>query len=86
LLLCRLLLFSIYHRHDKYKFVGYLIDPRFYDEDGNPTTKMLELRGRMKIALEEQEKKKAENARKRAERQKQREEEKKKKQQQQQKQ
>jgi hypothetical protein len=82
-LLRLLLLFSFYHRHDKYKFVGYLIDPRFYDEDGKPTTKMLELRGRMKIALEEQEKKKAENALKRAERQKQRDEEKKKKQQQQ---
>jgi len=38
---------SFYGTHDSYKFVGYLIDPRFYDDKGEPTSNMIGLRKRI---------------------------------------
>ena len=35
---------SFYGTHKEYKFVGYLVDPRFYDEKGEPAANLLELR------------------------------------------
>mmetsp|Transcript_21876 Transcript_21876/g.52050 ORF Transcript_21876/g.52050 Transcript_21876/m.52050 type:complete len:172 (-) Transcript_21876:2754-3269(-) len=38
---------SFYGTHDLYKFVGYLVDPRFYDEKGEPTENLIGLRKRI---------------------------------------
>ena len=38
---------SFYGTHDSYKFVGYLVDPRFYDEKGEPTDNLIGLRKRI---------------------------------------
>ena len=43
---------EFYQDDPKYKFVGLLIDPRYYDNDGNPTPPLLEYRERLKTALE----------------------------------
>jgi len=38
---------SFYGTHKSYKFIGYLVDPRFYDDKGEPTAKMVGLRKRI---------------------------------------
>jgi hypothetical protein len=68
---------NFYAGHQTYKFVGYLLDDRFYDEHGKPTPKMLTLRERVKTGLEEAAIRKAERDKKRAEMIKKRAEEKK---------
>ena len=40
-----------YQDDPKYKFVGKLIDPRYYNEDGTPTEPLIEYRERLKTAL-----------------------------------
>jgi predicted heme/steroid binding protein len=58
---------NFYAGHETYKFVGYLLDDRFYDQTGKPTPKMLTLRERVKTALEAAAIQKAERDKKRAE-------------------
>jgi hypothetical protein len=58
---------NFYAGHQTYKFVGYLLDDRFYDERGKPTTKMWTLRERVKVALEAAAIRKAERDKKRTE-------------------
>jgi len=36
-----------YATHSSYKFVGFLVDPRYYNEKGHPTTNLLDLRKRL---------------------------------------
>ena len=43
---------EFYQDDPKYKFIGLLIDPRYYDSEGNPTPPLLEYRERLKTALE----------------------------------
>ena len=52
-----------YQDDPKYKFVGKLIDPRYYNEDGTPTEPLIEYRERLKTALvlQEQEREALEN-------------------------
>lgn len=38
---------SFYGTHKSYKFIGYLIDPRFYDDKGEPTSNLVSLRKRI---------------------------------------
>mmetsp|Transcript_26743 Transcript_26743/g.62509 ORF Transcript_26743/g.62509 Transcript_26743/m.62509 type:complete len:175 (-) Transcript_26743:126-650(-) len=38
---------TFYETHDLYKFVGYLVDPRYYDENGDPTNSLIALRKRI---------------------------------------
>jgi len=38
---------KFYATHNSYKFVGYLVDPRYYNEKGHPTTNLLDLRKRL---------------------------------------
>lgn len=38
---------GFYGTHSSYKFVGYLVDPRFYDEHGEPTAKLIAMRKRI---------------------------------------
>jgi len=38
---------DFYRTHDSYKFVGYLVDPRYYDEEGEPTENLIALRKRI---------------------------------------
>lgn len=40
---------SFYKTHGSYKFVGYLVDPRFYDEHGEPTAKLIATRKRISL-------------------------------------
>lgn len=58
---------NFYADHATYKFVGYLLDERYYNEHGKPTATMLELRDRVKVAMEAAAIKKAEREKKRAE-------------------
>jgi hypothetical protein len=39
---------GFYKGHYTYTFVGYLVDPRFYDDEGKPTTAMVEFQERLK--------------------------------------
>lgn len=41
---------SFYENHKSYKFIGYLIDPRFYDENGEPTANLVGVRKRISLA------------------------------------
>jgi hypothetical protein len=38
---------GFYSSHETYKFVGHLVDLRYYDENGNPTPRMDTLQGRL---------------------------------------
>ena len=38
---------SFYGTHKSYKFVGYLVDPRFYDDKGEPTANLVAIRKRI---------------------------------------
>ncbi len=38
---------GFYGSHTSYKFIGYLVDPRFYDEKGEPTENLVGLRKRI---------------------------------------
>jgi len=38
---------GFYATHRSYNFVGYLVDPRFYDEKGEPTTNLIDLKKRI---------------------------------------
>ncbi len=40
---------NFYGTHSSYKFVGYLVDPRFYDEHGEPTAKLIGMRKRISL-------------------------------------
>eukprot|EP00536_Pseudo-nitzschia_multiseries_P001763 jgi/Psemu1/300967/fgenesh1_kg.22_\ len=40
---------DFYATHDSYKFVGYLVDPRYYDENGEPTANLIALRKRISL-------------------------------------
>ncbi|KAG7341483.1 cytochrome b5-like heme/steroid binding domain containing protein [Nitzschia inconspicua] len=68
---------NFYAGHETYKFVGYLLDDRFYNEHGKPTRKMLEFRERVIVAMEEAAVRKAEREKKREELKRKRAEEKK---------
>jgi len=46
---------EFYSTHDVYKFVGRLVDPRYYDENGNPTEAMMRLQVRYQEAMMERE-------------------------------
>lgn len=46
---------DFYRKHKVYKFVGKLVDPRFYDEFGEPTLPMIEFQERIQIARAEHE-------------------------------
>jgi hypothetical protein len=61
---------QFYRDHETYEFKGYLIDPRYYDEEGKPTADMQILQARAKEIEEEKAKKKAERVKKKAEREK----------------
>jgi hypothetical protein len=39
--------YEFYKTHAVYKFVGHLVDPRYYDENGNPTPDMEVLQQRL---------------------------------------
>ncbi len=45
---------DFYRKHEVYKFVGKLIDPRFYDETGEPTPDMIAFVERVQVARAEQ--------------------------------
>jgi hypothetical protein len=45
---------GFYRNHEVYKFVGKLIDPRFYDENGEPTQDMTVLQERIQATRAEQ--------------------------------
>jgi hypothetical protein len=45
---------DFYRKHNVYKFVGKLIDPRYYDENGEPTQDMMMLQQRIQTARAEQ--------------------------------
>lgn len=45
---------DFYRKHKVYKFVGKLIDPRYYDENGEPTADMMILQERIQVARAEQ--------------------------------
>ena len=38
---------SFYGTHESYKFIGYLVDPRFYDDKGDPTANLVGFRKRI---------------------------------------
>jgi hypothetical protein len=38
---------SFYGTHKSYKFIGYLVDPRFYDDKGEPTANLVAIRKRI---------------------------------------
>jgi hypothetical protein len=42
---------DFYANDDKYPFVGLLIDPRYYDEDGTPTPALEDYRTRLQTAM-----------------------------------
>lgn len=61
---------KFYEETDKYHLVGKLIDPRYYDEDGNEQPSLVSVLERLeKIKKEEEEKKAAKEANKRAHKQ-----------------
>jgi len=61
---------KFYEETDKYHLVGKLIDPRYYDEDGNEQPSLVSVLERLeKIKKEEEEKKAAKEANKRARKQ-----------------
>jgi hypothetical protein len=41
---------DFYDKSDKYHFVGLLVDPRYYDEEGKPTPALLEYRERQETS------------------------------------
>lgn len=45
---------DFYRTHPTYKFVGKLIDPRYYDENGEPTSDMMDLQRRIQEGRAEQ--------------------------------
>lgn len=45
---------DFYRKHEKYKFVGKLIDERYYNEIGEPTEAMIKLLERIQVARAEQ--------------------------------
>mmetsp|Transcript_49938 Transcript_49938/g.140482 ORF Transcript_49938/g.140482 Transcript_49938/m.140482 type:complete len:124 (-) Transcript_49938:100-471(-) len=45
---------DFYRAHNVYKFVGKLIDPRYYDDTGEPTPDMMVLQKRIQEARAEQ--------------------------------
>eukprot|EP00934_Nitzschia_sp_Nitz4_P003216 Nitzschia sp. Nitz4//scaffold150_size53981//5559//7428//NITZ4_006669-RA/size53981-processed-gene-0.79-mRNA-1//-1//CDS//3329537047//3206//frame0 len=61
---------KFYQNHEEYTFVGYLIDPRYYDESGNPTEEMNTLEGRINTAMVAQELKKRQREERRKEKEK----------------
>lgn len=44
---------DFYRKHEVYKFVGKLLDPRYYDEHGEPTQDMMVLQERIQTARAE---------------------------------
>ena len=46
---------TFYETHKEYSFVGRLIDPRYYDEKGQPTPDLESLQGRLETVKAEQE-------------------------------
>lgn len=44
---------DFYRKHNVYKFVGRLIDPRYFGETGEPTEAMMQLQERIQIARAE---------------------------------
>lgn len=58
---------DFYEKSDKYHFIGLLVDPRYYDEEGKPTPALLEYREReetfkeMQSQFHEDEKQRAED-------------------------
>ena len=46
---------DFYRKHKVYKFVGKLVDPRFYDDAGEPTVSMIEFQEKLKVAKAEHE-------------------------------
>mmetsp|Transcript_54545 Transcript_54545/g.82640 ORF Transcript_54545/g.82640 Transcript_54545/m.82640 type:complete len:188 (-) Transcript_54545:132-695(-) len=59
---------QFYRDHETYEFKGFLIDPRYYDEEGKQTAEMEILQARIKVVEEEKAQKKAERIKKKAER------------------
>jgi hypothetical protein len=57
---------SWYEKTEKYPFVGLLIDPRFYDEEGKPVTELIEYRERLVTRKEELETQRKEREKKKA--------------------
>lgn len=49
---------EFYKKHDKYSFIGHLVDPRYFDENGAQTKRMKGLYERLETILAEQEAKK----------------------------
>jgi hypothetical protein len=43
---------DFYAESDKYDFIGLLVDPRYYDEEGKPTPALLEYRERQETSKE----------------------------------
>jgi hypothetical protein len=45
---------KFYATHKNYKFIGYLVDPRYYNEKGEPTTNLIGLRKRFSASVQKQ--------------------------------
>ena len=43
-----------YATHESYKFIGYLVDPRYYNEKGEPTTNLIDLRKRFSVSVQKE--------------------------------
>jgi hypothetical protein len=43
---------KFYATHKSYKFIGYLVDPRYYNEKGEPTTNLIDLRKRFSASVQ----------------------------------
>ena len=60
---------DFYRNHPEYKFVGRLIDPRYYDKEGNPTHEMINFEARLETAIQlrkqEQQERRAQRANRR---------------------
>jgi len=59
---------NFYRNHQVYKFIGRLIDPRYYSEEGEPMEAMFVLQKRMQVAMVEFEKKQIEKEKRKQER------------------
>jgi hypothetical protein len=52
----KILAFFVVLEHEIYTFVGYLVDPRFYDENGDPHRSLLAARERIAAAINTEQK------------------------------
>jgi hypothetical protein len=45
---------KFYATHKSYNFIGYLVDPRYYNEKGEPTTNLIDLRKRFSASVQKE--------------------------------